>query len=544
MTVTFVPPTPPSPPTPPPGDAPVDPTGASRGQAPARLMARFGPRSLVGRLVSGVVVLVVLLVMCIGAATFFLLKSFLYDQLDRQVVNTASNGKDSLVGCAQSLYAGGPCVLLGPDGAAAAATQSATDTRLPSPQAEWVTYVDADGVTHTPAVKSRYGDLRAMKLSSATAEQLAGQQGGTTTIQTSDGYRLRVIVVAVPGTNFSSVTGLQTNGVDQALGRLLTLELSIGAGAVAVALLASYAGVTIGLKPLRRVTSTAQEVTAELSPTGAGLERRVPIDPTTDEEVAQLATSVNTLLGAVETQFAARVRSEGRMREFLADASHELRTPLTSIRGFAELSRMQRRQAAAQAGLDPATAAEDDALDRIESEGTRMSKLVDDLLLLARSDHGSAPARDRVDVAAMVADVVESARVAYPDRPIDAQVPGGLAVLGDRDQLLRVVRNLVTNAAVHTAPGGPVLVTAHADGEEVVIEVADSGPGLEPEQAAHVFDRFWRADKARTRARGGSGLGMSIVATIVEQHQGVVRFDSSPETGSTVTVVLPAAPSH
>lgn len=495
---------------------------------------RFGPNSLVGRLVTGVVVLVVVLVLAFSAATFVLLKQFLYTQLDNQVRSVANSNIPAIGRCVELLEAN---------------QITATDPRCPllttgssirSVQREWIRVTSPAGADSGVKIEDS-ASYAQMDISAAVAARVLTAGQAPTTVRTDDGMVLRVIGDATPDGQYGVIVGLSTTEIDSALRRLLVLEVSIGSGAIAVALLASYFGVTFGLRPLRRVTSTAQEVTAELSSTGAGLERRVPVEPSTDTEVGQLATSVNTLLGAVETQFAARVRSEDRMREFLADASHELRTPLTSIRGFAELSRMQRRHAATQAGLDPATASEDDALDRIESEGTRMSKLVDDLLLLARSDHGSAPARDRVEVASMVADVVESARVAYPDRPIDADIPADLAVLGDRDQLLRVVRNLVTNAAVHTAPGGPILVSAHADGEEVVIQVADSGPGLEPEQAAHVFDRFWRADKARTRARGGSGLGMSIVATIIEQHQGVVRFDSTPETGSTVTVVLPAA---
>jgi two-component system OmpR family sensor kinase len=114
-------------------------------------------------------------------------------------------------------------------------------------------------------------------------------------------------------------------------------------------------------------------------------------------------------------------------------------------------------------------------------------------------------------------------------------------VLGDRDQLHRLVRNLVANACVHTEQGRPVHVRGYADGADVVITIADGGPGLPPEQAAQVFDRFWRADKARTRARGGSGLGMSIVATIVRAHGGTVRFDSDVDAGSVVTVRLPPA---
>ncbi|MDT4925714.1 MAG: two-component system, OmpR family, sensor kinase, partial [Pseudonocardiales bacterium] len=281
-----------------------------------------------------------------------------------------------------------------------------------------------------------------------------------------------------------------------------------------------------------RVTGTVQEVAAELSPEGAGLDRRVPVVEE-GTEVGQLAQAMNTLLGAVETQFAARLESEWRMRQFLADASHELRTPLTSIRGYAELARMQR------AVGNPA----EDNLDRIESEGTRMSRLVDDLLLLARGDaDASAHTADRapVDVADLVEDAVLGSRAAFPDRRIDVEAEPGPSISGDRDQLLRVVRNLVTNAAVHTAVGRPILVRAASDGPGVTIQVADGGPGLPPDEAAQVFERFWRADKARTRARGGTGLGLSIVAAIVHAHGGTVRFDSTVESGSTVTVWLPA----
>jgi two-component system OmpR family sensor kinase len=254
-------------------------------------------------------------------------------------------------------------------------------------------------------------------------------------------------------------------------------------------------------------------------------------------EVGQLAESMNTLLAAVETQFGARLESEQRMRQFLADASHELRTPLTSIRGYAELARMQR------AATGDSQTENADNLDRIESEGTRMSRLVDDLLLLARGDADEAtlPHQELLDLADILDDAVDGSRAAFPERTISLTVGAVPAVVGDRDQLVRVVRNLVTNAAVHTARGRPISVTASTDAGGAVITVVDGGPGLAADQAARVFERFWRADKARTRARGGSGLGMSIVATIVRAHGGTVRFDSSVETGSTVTVWLPAA---
>ncbi|MGH8962120.1 MAG: sensor histidine kinase, partial [Jatrophihabitantaceae bacterium] len=249
----------------------------------------------------------------------------------------------------------------------------------------------------------------------------------------------------------------------------------------------------------------------------------------------KLAESMNTLLSTVETQFAARLDSERRMRQFMADASHELRTPLTSIRGYAELARMQRTLGGA---LDGDTTA--DNLERIESEGTRMSRLVEDLLTLARSDQGGVPEMAVVDVNELLDDVVASSRAAFPQREISCHDGAGLTVVGDQDQLLRAVRNLVSNAATHTNPAGAIDVRAFGSGPGVAIQVVDQGPGLPPEEAAHVFERFWRADKARTRARGGTGLGLAIVASIVQMHGGTVQFQSTVEDGSTVTVWLPA----
>ena len=327
------------------------------------------------------------------------------------------------------------------------------------------------------------------------------------------------------------IVGLSTSELDRTLHRLVLLEIAIGALAVAAALVLTSWGVHLSLRPLNRVTRTAREVTAELSPEGAGLDRRVPEgDPET--EVGQLADSFNSLMGTVETQFAERLENEQRMRQFLADASHELRTPLTSIRGYAELSRMRR------ANGEPEHA---DTMDRIESEGTRMSRLVDDLLLLARGDQGATPQRELVEVSELIDDAVDGARAAHPQRRIDVAAPPELQLIGDHDQLLRVLRNLITNAAVHTDPAGPIRVTAHAEGDQVVVRVIDSGPGLPPEQAQHVFERFWRADKARTRARGGSGLGLAIVASIISAHRGTVHFESTVDGGSTVTLRLPRA---
>jgi two-component system OmpR family sensor kinase len=471
-------------------------------------------RSLTSRLVVGVVSLVVLLVCAVGSGTYYFLRSYLVERLDQQVTASANQNTPFIEHCIiESRISGQTQVQC---------------FNTPQTVPEWIAVLSPSGQVQAKVSGKRVTPLN---LSAGQRAALVSDPSQTMTVRSGSDH-VRVTAQQTPS-GLVVVTGLSTDEVDTTLSRLVRLEILIGAAAVLVAFAATLWGVRRSLRNLYRITGTAQEVAAELSPEGAGLDRRVPVVEE-GTEVGQLAESMNTLLSAVETQFAARLESERLMRQFLADASHELRTPLTSIRGYAELARMRRT-----AGEAP-----HDNLDRIESEGTRMSRLVDDLLLLARGDADGAEhaaEHEPVDIAEVVDDAVSGCRAAFPDRPIDVQIAPVPAVIGDRDQLLRVVRNLVTNAAVHTAGGRPILVRGFADATGVLVTVADGGPGLPPDQAAHVFERFWRADKARTRARGGTGLGLSIVAAIVKAHGGSVRFDSAVETGSTVTVWLPVA---
>ncbi|HEY2299200.1 MAG TPA: HAMP domain-containing sensor histidine kinase [Jatrophihabitans sp.] len=457
------------------------------------------------------VALVIVLVCLIGGGTYFALRYFLEQRLDQQLLATTNSAQVNNLFFASHMH----------------------DPGLHVPQDVWAVALTPGGglLTYpdTPVAER-------MRLTPADRQALADSSTpDLATITTTDGIQLRVTTLHGTLTSGSieqpavAVIGLSTAEEKRTLGQLVTLELVIGGAAVLVALLATSLGVRFSLRRLRQVTTTANEVAAELSPTGAGLDRRVEVEDDTTE-VGQLAESMNTLLATVETQFAARLESEARLRQFLADASHELRTPLTSIRGYAELARMQR--AAGESA--------EDNLARIESEGTRMSRLVEDLLTLARGDQGGAPIRELIDVGELIDDVVSDTRVAFPERHVDAETVPGVHVVGDRDQLLRAVRNLVTNAAVHTAAERPILLRGAEHGTDVVIQVIDGGPGLPPEEAAHVFERFWRADKARSRARGGSGLGLAIVASIVAANGGTVRFESSVEHGSTVTITLPA----
>jgi two-component system OmpR family sensor kinase len=261
------------------------------------------------------------------------------------------------------------------------------------------------------------------------------------------------------------------------------------------------------------------------------------------------------MLAQIEAAFRARAaseatarRSEERMRRFVADASHELRTPLTTIRGFAELYRQQ-----GGGRLEPGEL--DRLMRRIEDQAARMGLLVEDLLLLARLDQQRPLVRRPVDLLALAAEAVNDARAVAPDRRIELQLAvgdgngaasGPLVVLGDEDRLRQVIANLMSNALTHTPAGSPIELRAGArrdDGSShAAIEVVDHGPGLTQEQADHVFERFYRADPARTRAHGGTGLGLSIVAALVAAHGGTVEVASVPGQGASFRVLLPLDP--
>ncbi|UJH69532.1 cell wall metabolism sensor histidine kinase WalK [Ornithinimicrobium sp. INDO-MA30-4] len=224
------------------------------------------------------------------------------------------------------------------------------------------------------------------------------------------------------------------------------------------------------------------------------------------------------------------------MRQFLADASHELRTPLATVRGYAELYR-----------VGGVTKPEDvaGAMQRIESEATRMTSLVEDLLTLTRWDTGPELPNEPVDLNVLVSDVVQDARVRTPDREVRMEplsTGGGQPLVnGDDDALRQVLINLVANAIAHTDPGTPVEVAVGVQNGRGVVEVIDHGEGLTPETAERVFERFFRADPARSRGNGGTGLGLAIVASIMGRHNGTVRHIPTFGGGATFRIELPAA---
>jgi two-component system OmpR family sensor kinase len=300
---------------------------------------------------------------------------------------------------------------------------------------------------------------------------------------------------------------------------------------------AGYLLVRNSLRPLTEVEATARAIAA------GDLSQRVP---TGDDrtEVGRLSTALNGMLSRIEAAFRAQQASEeqaraseARMRRFVADASHELRTPLTSIRGFAELY----RQGAVRTPEEIRR-----LMQRIEAEGARMGLLVEDLLQLARLDQQRPLTIVPVDLAEVAADVVHDARAVQPDRPIAMRLSDSLTevpvVLGDEARLRQVVGNLMTNALTHTPPDVRVTVTIDeepADPDVVVLRVADEGPGMAPEDAARVFERFYRAESSRTREAGGTGLGLAIVAALVAAHGGTVDVATAPGRGAVFSVRLP-----
>jgi two-component system OmpR family sensor kinase len=225
------------------------------------------------------------------------------------------------------------------------------------------------------------------------------------------------------------------------------------------------------------------------------------------------------------------------MRRFVADASHELRTPLTSIRGFAELHRLQRRAAPEAAAAEVGR-----SMDRIEAEATRMGLLVEDLLLLARLDRERPLASEPVDLLAVAADVVHDSSARAPDRDVRLVVQPAArppVVVGDDARLRQVLTNLVDNALQHAPAGTPVEVRVGVAGPAAVLEVVDHGRGLSAEEKEHVFERFWRADASRNRRDGGAGLGLAIVTALVSRHGGAVEVADTPGGGATFRVRVP-----
>jgi two-component system, OmpR family, sensor kinase len=471
--------------------------------------------SLRTRLVVGLTVLAVIGLIVVNVVVVVLLRAYLVRGVDDQL---SGAGTGPLSGRPQ-----GPQSGPGQPGTGVLGDDSTPDQRLPS------TFVferlDASGKLLNQDFGSLAPGSSAPDLTGLTTAAAKAHGDKIFTVPAKGGgsdYRVRARA-GDDGT--TSIIAISLGGVDSTLRSLAGLTAAVSLAAVLLLAVLARVVVRVGLKPLVAVEDTAEAIAA------GDLSRRVPDGPP-GTEVGRLSTSLNTMLGQIETSFAEKDAAERRLRRFVADAGHELRTPLTSIRGYAELFRQ---------GAIAEPADQTRAMGRIESEAERMGHLVDDLLLLARLDQQRPLERVPVELSAMARDAVADARVRDPGRAIDLEGPDSdVVVTGDPDRLRQVLDNLLGNALAHTPPSTPVHVTLAAEGEDrVVLAVRDEGPGMTPEQSARVFERFYRADPSRSRSHGGSGLGLSIVDAVVTSHGGSVRCESEPGVGTTFTMVLP-----
>jgi len=360
----------------------------------------------------------------------------------------------------------------------------------------------------TPGLRGEQASPPSIDAGTATAAADSSQAFTVMGSGASPDYR--VLSYTDDRSNTVVTLAMPLDSVDAAVADLIKVE---AAGALVILAALGALGwwvIHLGVRPVKTMTGVATSIAA------GDLSQRVP-EADERTEAGELAAALNTMLGHIETAFEERIRSEARLRAFVADASHELRTPVATIRGYAELYRTR--------GLE-SPGALDDAMARTEAEAIRMGSLVEDLLTLARADQDRPLDVAPVDLSELAADAAADARAVDPDRPIDTALAGPLQVAGDQ-------------ARLHTPPGTPVRVATSRDGDTAVLTISDDGPGMTPETAARAFERFYRADPSRSRHSGGSGLGLSIVESMAKAHHGTVALDSGPGHGTTVTVRLP-----
>lgn len=493
--------------------------------------------SLRGRLVAASLVLLFGSLLVADAATFLALRSFLDKQVDTQLREATESYQRSPY--ADSTTAPGPGAAGRPGGGRGRDPDHDRDRGF-DPQAyttapgAWIQRRDADGTvlatygTDAPTLPESLPNPSSH--ADATVDH-EGARGVTFSVDGAEGtdtrYRVRVST-ATDGDVI--IVALPLEGQGDTLQQLLLIELVVTVGVMALAAAGGMWLVRLGLRPLDDIEVTAAHIAA------GDLSQRV--DRADDHtEVGRLGTSLNNMLGQIETAFAERQESEdalrsseARLRRFVADASHELRTPLAAVQAYAEL-------------FDRGASDHPEDLPRLmhnlQKEAARMGVLVEDLLLLTRLDQGRPLEQRPVDLGAIAAEAVEAARAVDPDRPVELRIEGSVEVPGDRVRLRQVLDNLLGNVRVHDGTFGAVEVVVEAVGDRAELRVADHGPGLDPEHAAKVFERFYRADPSRSRADGGSGLGLSIVQAITEAHGGTATHRPTPGGGATFVISLP-----
>jgi two-component system OmpR family sensor kinase len=470
--------------------------------------------SLRARLILGVIALAAGGLAVADVATYTSLRSFLVSRTDSSLDSAHASAEGALRGPGHGH--GGPAEHDGPG----------IDRLTASVPGLYVQLRRFDGTVVQSGAAPQYSGEQQAPPPKLPAS-LAVSDGRTTYLTvpaTSGGGRYRLRASQEPGSGLTLIVATSLASVDGTLSRLVLVEALVTLAVLAgVALLGLWV-VRAGLRPLTEIGATAATIAR------GDLSHRVARDDARTE-VGRLGRALNAMLAQIESAFRAREESERKLRRFVADASHELRTPLAAVRAYAE--HFSRGAARRPDDLERSMAG-------IARESERMSVLVEDLLLLARLDEGRPLACEPVDLHDVVAEAVETARTVEPARKLMCELDHA-TVIGDRDSLRQVVDNLLANVRAHAGRDSAVDVALARNDGRVTLSVVDGGPGMTAEQLDHVFERFYRADPSRARARGGAGLGLSIVAAVTEAHGGRVSAASPAGAGAAFTVELPLA---
>lgn len=470
--------------------------------------------SLKSRLTLGVVLLSAVAFAASGIAANIALQSYLVTQIDSELVSVASGS------LTQVQIAG---IEHDNDLPQVAATKSGSPVRR-IPTATSLTLLGRDGKVSAQIGGDLNANTKSPYVLALTGTDISSHQGNPFTIETL-GSDFRVVALPFSNGQGTVVAAKSLSDLDKTMERLRFIFMLISLVLLLLILIAARSVIRVGLRPLEDVETTAEEFAR------GNLSARLPdADPAT--EVGRLVTSLNTMLSRIEESFAVQTQSENKLRRFVADASHELRTPITAIRGFSELHRQ-----GAVTGVKETS----DLIGRIENESKRMGSLVEDLLLLARLDQAREMDLKPVDIKQVVEDAVISARAAGPNHPIELISQGDeIYTLGDEVRIHQVVANLLANARAHTPAGTPINVAVTSNNSGVEVSVADKGPGVSEEDQKKIFERFYRADASRVRTGAdGSGLGLSIVDTVMRAHSGSASVTSKLGEGATFTLFFP-----
>lgn len=505
----------------------------ARGENPVRLAtgraaSRGRSLSLRARLLAGLIALTTAFLVIMGVVTTVVLGTLERDQLNAEVKLAAS---ESVFGMADG-KGGFPAVYLSLD----SRTTGTLSSDSPTASTLLTEARSIAGLTRTQ-LHARLGRL------ADSEHPFDLTVGGQPTVRAAWRYVPRRAIAPaaakqlMPAGPAIVLIGRQADNSSSNVHGIVRTELITGGALIALLAVCGNWLIGRGLAPLRRMASTANLITRN-----GDLAARMP-DAGDQQETGRLASAINTMLDRIQQSFDARLRSERKVRQFAADASHELRTPLTTIRGYAELYRAN--------ALGP-----DDlpnAMRRIEQEAERMSKLVAELLELARLDRPSSLDLSETDLTVLANDAVADARAVEPDREVRTSMPDSLVVTADEPRIRQVFANLLSNVRAHTPPGTPATVRLHADEGGAVIEVSDQGPGMSERDAARAFDRFHRGESALAAAAAGrgtprghdgtemasSGLGLAIVEAIAIAHGGHADLVSAPGSGTTIRLWIP-----